>query len=185
MKTKIKFLFCVISITFFSSKAFSQASFANPATGHAGAGNPTWWCGWDAATPFSFNLEHRGTADINFLTGGTQRMTIRGTGAGTGAGNVGIGSTAIDNFLRLDVIATPVAIGNSQWLVPVPTVTAGTLINVTSEVLFRGSVADNNTSYIALRNGPISITNLFFMAPNPMLQARFGSALFAEKAKRS
>jgi hypothetical protein len=58
------------------------------------------WAGWDAVTPIPFNLEHRGTQDINFLTGGTQRMTVKGTGFAN-PGFVGIGVTAPTEILHI------------------------------------------------------------------------------------
>jgi hypothetical protein len=65
------------------------------AAGHSPGfgGVPIRYVGWDgssAANAIPLSIEHRGTNDINFLTGGTQRMTILGT-ASANPGFVGIG----------------------------------------------------------------------------------------------
>jgi len=55
-------------------------------------GVPVRYLGWDASAPSNaipLSIEHRGTNNINFLTGNTQRMTIRGTASGATAGFVG------------------------------------------------------------------------------------------------
>jgi hypothetical protein len=71
--------------------------------GHLGV--PGFYCGWNAATGIPLNIQHRGTQDINFHTGGAgpafQRMTILGTASGPTAGFVGIGNAA--PAYRLDV----------------------------------------------------------------------------------
>ena len=60
------------------------------AVGHNVLGFPAInWSGWDAATPIPFNIEHRGTRYINFITGGTQRMVMKGTLVPATAGFVG------------------------------------------------------------------------------------------------
>ena|SRR5437868_4843575 len=93
MKKKTLSIILVLSLLI-NGEFFSQATFAGPfAVGHTGAVAATDWCGWSNLTPIPFNLEHRGTQNINFLTGGTHRMTIRGTATGTTQGFVGIGGT--------------------------------------------------------------------------------------------
>lgn len=62
-----------------------RVQFQSTTLGHFAPGFPAFnWCGWDAATPIPFNIEHRGTQDINFKNGafpGINRMVIKGTGA--------------------------------------------------------------------------------------------------------
>lgn len=74
--------------------------------GHSpgGGGTVVRYCGWDAslaANAIPFNLEHRGTNNINFLTGNVQRMTILGT-ASANPGFVGIGTATPAFHLSLD-----------------------------------------------------------------------------------
>ncbi len=90
MKRKILMIALIIVSTHYYITAQSTTAGAGP-IGHTGAVAATDWCGWNAASPISFNLEHRGTQNINFLTGGVQRMTILGAAAAN-PGFVGIGN---------------------------------------------------------------------------------------------
>ncbi len=49
---------------------FSQSDLAAPGTGHAGL-SLGYWCGWDNATTYPLNIEHKGNQNINFKLGGT------------------------------------------------------------------------------------------------------------------
>jgi hypothetical protein len=84
MKTQLKFLLSLLGIVFVFQNEYAQSTFTGlGAAGHTGAVAAADWCGWNGATPIPFNLQHRGTADINFFTGGNaaifQRATIKGT----------------------------------------------------------------------------------------------------------
>lgn len=83
----IKFLPCLL-LTLWLQNASSQSSSIS----HAGLAGQ--WCGWNAGTNFSLDIEHRGNGvnqPINFLTNSIQRMTIT-NGTGPTAGFVGIGN---------------------------------------------------------------------------------------------
>ena len=109
MKNLSKIYFALVVFLLISNNAFLQADRSGPPAGlgHTGT-SATWYCGWNAATPFPLNIRHDGTQDIDFYTGTVlglpiQRMTILGTGAGVmNAGNVGIGTTTPAN--KLDVL---------------------------------------------------------------------------------
>lgn len=95
MKRTILHSTCGVLIAFIALKTgYSQSS----TVGHIGIAPLFSWCGY-TNNALDFHLEHRGTQDINFLTGGTQRMTILGTSAGPTAGNVGIGNFTTPNSL--------------------------------------------------------------------------------------
>jgi hypothetical protein len=103
MKNLFKIIFASLLILSIQKNAFSQADIAAPGTGHAGFGFPTYYVGWDNLTNFSLNIEHRGTYDINFLLGGTQYMTIKGTSYMLGApGSVGICTATPLALLHVD-----------------------------------------------------------------------------------
>lgn len=90
----------LVLFAFYSCVFFGQSTtFGIGPFGHTGLSTVTDWCGWqNNAIPF--NLEHRGNQDINFLTGGVQRMKINGTGS-PNPGFVSIGPGIANN--RLDV----------------------------------------------------------------------------------
>jgi hypothetical protein len=105
MKTKFKSLPILFLLIIFQ-QAYSQSTINGFGPGgHSPLALPAlYYCGWDASGPANaipFNIEHRGTNNINFLTGGTQRMTILGTASAT-PGFVGIGLSTPPLF-RLDV----------------------------------------------------------------------------------
>ncbi len=112
MKT-IPWIFTTISLCVFNLSLWAQSTVTGPVVGHIGVAAAVDWCGWNAATPIPFNLEHRGTQNINFLTGGVQRMTIRGTAAGATTGFVGIG-TGFANAQSLLHLHQP--LGNNVFL---------------------------------------------------------------------
>lgn len=75
MKPFLKLFLSTLLMVSLIQKANSQSTtFGLGAFGHTGAAVATDWCGWQNNV-IPFNLEHRGTLDINFLTGGAQRMT--------------------------------------------------------------------------------------------------------------
>ncbi|MCE3278699.1 MAG: hypothetical protein K0S44_890 [Bacteroidetes bacterium] len=107
MKTLVSLFLSTLLTVFLFQNVHSQSTTAGPgALGHTGAAVGTDWCGWNAGVPIPFNLEHRGTLDMNFLTGGIQRMTVKGTAAGATIGFVGIGLTAPVSLLHVNSTAT-------------------------------------------------------------------------------
>lgn len=77
-----------------TSKA--QSDISGVVTGHIGAGNTTYYVGWDAATTFDLNIKHlAANRNINFYTVNNPRMRILPGGlTGNGAttdGFIGIG----------------------------------------------------------------------------------------------
>ncbi|HWY13354.1 MAG TPA: hypothetical protein VN026_18640, partial [Bacteroidia bacterium] len=104
MKKQTKLILITLIVTGSSQKLFQQSSINGLVAGHAAAAGPvsSFWCGWDNLTTVPFNIEHRGTQDINFLTGGTQRMTIKGTGSAN-PGFVGMGTPSFPPLFQLDV----------------------------------------------------------------------------------
>lgn len=84
------------------NKIYAQSDIVGLAgVGHAAASNTGYYVGWDANTTFPLNIEHRSTYDIDFLLGGTQYMTIKGTSYAN-PGFVGINLASPSN--RLDVL---------------------------------------------------------------------------------
>ena len=98
MKTLTKLCRCTLLFMFLYQEAYSQSTTVGPGPlGHTAGPVLVNYCGWGnfpGNNAFPFDIEHRGTNNINFLTGGTQRMTILGTAAGTTQGYVGIGTAA-------------------------------------------------------------------------------------------
>lgn len=94
MKKPIRFLLFAALICG-SFGIFAQSTQTGPGVaGHSagGGGVPIRYLGWDASGPSNaipLSIEHRGTNNINFFTGPTQRMTILGTASGATAGFVG------------------------------------------------------------------------------------------------
>ncbi len=91
----------------FYLQTFSQSTISGGG-GHAAGAGPAalFWCGWNAATTIPLNIQHRGTDNINFFTGGNapafQRMTILGTAAAN-PGFIGMANGPFTPLFRLDV----------------------------------------------------------------------------------
>lgn len=88
-------LSCIVT----NFKTHAQSTFMTNT--HPGVGTP--FLGWDNTVNSNANnttLEHQGTQNINFLTNGTQRMTILGTASGS-PGNVGIGIAMPTNLVTI------------------------------------------------------------------------------------
>jgi hypothetical protein len=105
--------------------------------GHsAGAGGvPIRYCGWDASATSNaipFSLEHRGTNNINFLTGNVQRMTILGTASGATTGFVGIRTNNPQSQLHIGDNLPPGGGGWRNWM------KTGTFICETSDNVYIG-----------------------------------------------
>ncbi len=108
---KITYIFLLMLL---NVKVYSQADVTN----HVGSSG-AFYLGWDnsaLSNALHLNIEHKGTRDINFLTGGTQRMTIQGTAAAN-PGFVGIGNGLTPGW-QLDV--------NSEINITNPTFAGGT-----------------------------------------------------------
>ncbi|HQU99891.1 MAG TPA: hypothetical protein PLO59_01970, partial [Bacteroidia bacterium] len=90
---KITYIFL---LTLININVYSQVDVLNHTNNSA-----TWYVGWDNSAQsnlYNLNIEHRGTQNINFLTGtpSVNRMTI------LNGGNVGIG--VANPTSRLDVL---------------------------------------------------------------------------------
>ncbi|MFM2156856.1 MAG: hypothetical protein RL516_1605 [Bacteroidota bacterium] len=92
MKKYFKVIMFLESILLFNFNANGQADVL----GHSGLS--TFYLGWNSAQFFDLNIKHEGSQNINFYTGGSQRMTILGN---TNPGFVGIGIT--NPLSKLDV----------------------------------------------------------------------------------
>ena len=106
MKHHTKFLlfFLLLCSSFISNAQSTQAGLG--ALGHSPlfGGVPLRYVGWDASVASNaipLSIEHRGTNNINFLTGGLNRMTILGTASGATAGFVGIGTPTPNKVLQI------------------------------------------------------------------------------------
>lgn len=93
-KTCKKYLLLMLAV-FGTYYSFSQSTQTGPGgAGHSPGfgGVPVRYVGWDASlasNAIPLSIEHRGTNNINFLTGGINRMVIRGTTVPATAGFVG------------------------------------------------------------------------------------------------
>lgn len=100
MKKKLFLLTLLIALIQRSYSQSTQAGVGPPGHSPGAGGVPTQYLGWDAgpaSNTIPLSIEHRGTNNIDFFTGGVQRMTILGTSAlNANAGNVGIGMTNPD-----------------------------------------------------------------------------------------
>jgi hypothetical protein len=96
------------------------------------------------AATTNVNIDASSVGDLNFLTGNTQRMTIKGTNAGGSAGNVGIGIT-------LPVQKLVVANGN----IDVNTANTGYMINNVI-TLWRGSTGNVDNIFVGAGAGSFS-----------------------------
>ena len=120
MNIKKKLQMCAVILIAFCchSNGYSQATQAGLGIfGHtAGAGGvPVRYVDWDAtaaSNAIPLSVEHRGTNNINFFTGATQRMTILGTVAGATQGFVGIGTNFIAPLHLFDVRDGDINVGS-------------------------------------------------------------------------
>lgn len=98
MRKSIKLLL-VSFLLMESTRLISQSSF----NGHLGGNVTTDWCGWNAASPIPFSLEHRGNQQMQFSTNGFRRLIIDGGpgngNAGMNGGRIGIGNNLPANFI--------------------------------------------------------------------------------------
>jgi hypothetical protein len=137
MKEKINTILFSVMILMFNIKLNAQS------TGTGNAGLSTDFLGWDntITNTFNLNIRHDLNYNINFFTGGTQRMTILGN---TNPGFVGIGTTT--PLSKLDVNGDINIAANNAFKIDGKNVLRHAFIGGSFNSLYIGIDAGNGSS---------------------------------------